>query len=302
MVECSENSAMNQRRPNSAENHNLRPTLASSNTSRAFTLIELLVVIAIIAILAALLLPALNRAKLKATGIHCMNNTKQLQLAHILYAGDFDDYMLGPRAAANMPAWCDVTTLSLPAATNVALFETTPTWPYVKSAQTFHCVADRIPLKHGNRIAIPIRSYSMNVLIGKVPTPYAFIEQLLIQSGRYRRSVKYSGLGSPGPANIFVLWDEHENSINDEETFPFTGAQMLLYSASHTWLDAPSGRHGNAAGLSFADGHSEIKKWRSDLTRVQNPRSAQIKRPLDLPTVARQDWEYFTDRIASKGP
>ena len=268
--------------------------------SRAFTLIELLVVIAIIAILAAMLLPALSSAKKRATGISCLSNTKQLQLGLIMYSNDNNDAMLGPTPAPGYPEWCANDMVQVPSATNEALIVASPTYQYLKSGKVFHCPADNVPLRSGGYN--PIRSYSMNVLIGAVPTPHYDLESALINSGKLLRAKKYTSLGAPGPQNIFVLWDEQENSINDEQTFPFTGAQFLSFPPSLSWLDAPSGRHGNAAGISFADGHSEVKKWKSVLERVQNPRQIGAYGHPNLGKVDKLDWVWFRDKVAPYGP
>jgi prepilin-type processing-associated H-X9-DG protein len=94
--------------------------------------------------------------------------------------------------------------------------------------------------------------------------------------------------------------DEHENSINDAHYFPF--ANLNAYS-QNPWLDAVSGRHGNACGITFADGHSEIHKWRtSGLSTVRRAADGSTPRPYpDLPFIgasALQDYQWMTNHIA----
>src|SRR5258705_2490481 len=112
----------------------------------AFTLIELLVVIAIIAILAAMLLPALSRAKEKATGISCINNLKQLTLAAHTYAVDFQD-AIPPNAVNNPRAWVSGDVSALPGATNVADIRAACLFPYNKSEPIYRCPPYKIAIK-----------------------------------------------------------------------------------------------------------------------------------------------------------
>jgi len=240
----------------------------------AFTLIELLVVIAIIAILAAMILPALARAKQKTQGIYCMNNTKQLTLAWTMYAGDNNDKLTpnsdggacgqGPDTAAWVAGWLDFTG-GQPngAATNVQMLVNHDLFPYgaylgpyARNPQAFRCPADKSTTKIGNQQLPRTRSVSMNNYVG-----ISYTRPTGLWSGnmnaKYKNARTYAAIKSP--VDMFVLLDEREDSINDGwyASDPETMWQIIDYPASY---------HGNAAGYSFADGHSEIHRFRDPRT------------------------------------
>jgi prepilin-type N-terminal cleavage/methylation domain-containing protein/prepilin-type processing-associated H-X9-DG protein len=228
----------------------------------AFTLIELLVVIAIIAILAAMLLPALSRAKVKAQGIYCMNNLKQLQLATIMYADDNQDkFPENPGLATGPPAWVhgqmtwDSSFQANPQNTNATLMTSGEIGPSVaQNAGAFKCPADLVRGARGPRV----RSYSMNGFVGDVANIANYINGAV---PGWRRFLKTSDTGKMGAVNLWVLLDECPDSINDG----FFSVRMQP-NPTAKWTDVPASTHNGAGGFSFADGHAEIKKWKDGNT------------------------------------
>ena len=280
------------------------PTFSSARRqNNGFTLIELLVVIAIIAILAAMLLPALSKAKAKAQGIARLNNTKQLTLGWIMFQGDNQDALMDAGAAivsggaANDPVasemnW-DNDTRNINTAGLIgprALMSA-----YIKSPGSYKCPGDSFqsPQNPGPRA----RSVSMNGALTGKPT---FVNDASL--GRtYFSAKKANDLNTPGPANIYVFLDEHPDSIGDllfmiNPGYPKNGEH---------WRDFPASHHNGAGSFSFADGHSEIHRWMVKGGTYSTVRGVTYVHtspgPWAAPTLTlNADYEWLEDHMAYK--
>jgi prepilin-type N-terminal cleavage/methylation domain-containing protein/prepilin-type processing-associated H-X9-DG protein len=248
---------------------------------QGFTLIELLVVIAIIAILAAMLLPALNKSKAKAQGIMCMSNMRQLTLAWIQYGHDALDHIPFASAASAGGGGPDPNTDPYVWVTGVIDFvpgnrsnwdvstdlEKSPLWPYCgKNAGIWRCPADtsRITPSFGpfqGRSVPRIRSMSISIWQGGfggkiLPGGYPGVS-----SPPWKLYLRLMDMLDPGPARTLVFWDERMDAINWGNYFiDMTGYPNSPQSTQFNW-DWPGSYHNGAGGLSFGDGHAEIRRW-----------------------------------------
>jgi prepilin-type N-terminal cleavage/methylation domain-containing protein/prepilin-type processing-associated H-X9-DG protein len=236
-----------------------------------FTLIELLVVIAIIAILAAMLLPALAKAKIRAQGISCVNNMKQLQMGSMLYGTDNQEQIPENQGktvsgsgiigeSPNEPNWVAGTVKDAVGGTNAyalgVMGDLDPITGnnlvgsiggYAKAAGTYHCPADNYlePLNG----QVHCRSCSLNDYMGTNPRFHLFNTQI---DGTYKSFYKFPDIcNGLGPSDAYMFLDENPTSINDGYFDLFPGSID----------DRPAVNHGNSTSFSFADGHAELHKW-----------------------------------------
>jgi prepilin-type N-terminal cleavage/methylation domain-containing protein/prepilin-type processing-associated H-X9-DG protein len=268
-----------------------------------FTLIELLTAIAVIAVLAALLLPALGGSKAKARAAACLSNERQLMLASLIYVGDFNDalpYNLGTGEIKKLEAEQQFLNWSTPVMsweldsdnTNTIWLTQGGIGPYASStAKVYRCPSDSVVSDIQSQAGwkARVRSISMNAMVGNAGQ--FILAGANVNNPDYKQFLTVGKI--PQPARIFVLTEEHPDSIND--------GYFLNKPDSMQWMDLPASYHNGAVNLAFADGHLESHKWRFASTQPPaRPDAAHL--PFQVPAAERGDYDWLMDRTTLESP
>jgi prepilin-type N-terminal cleavage/methylation domain-containing protein/prepilin-type processing-associated H-X9-DG protein len=268
----------------------------------AFTLIELLLVIAIIAIFAALLLPALAKARQQAQAAQCLGNEKQLTQAWIMYFGDNQNVIVpnGNRDVQTAPVtdpvylsgqpwaqWCPGL-MNTDEATNPVWIELGLLYPYVNNVAVYHCPSDASQWPSGGPAPQPrLRSYAMNAWLNPI-NPWSYGPAGVGVTNLVHIYTKDADFAVPGPANLWLILDENPLRIND-------ACFVNDLEDPDDWIDCPATYHNNACAISFCDGHAQLKKWTDPM--VLN--WAEKSQPWSLSTpnqAAGLDWLWLATR------
>lgn len=268
-----------------------------------FTLVELLVSISVLGVLAALLLPALARARERGRSAACMANHRQLSLAMHLYAGDSEDRLphnfgaSGTRGAVESGRFDNWATSLLdwelePGNTNLAWLRAGGLGPFLGGGVgVLRCPADRAvsAIQRAAGWTARARSVSLNAMVGNAGE-FMYGASNTNNPG-YRQYLRLGDIRAA--AGIFTFIDEHPDSIND--------AYFLNRLARGEWVDLPGSNHGGAATLSFADAHVESRRWRSARTVFPaKPDAAPL--PLAIPESDRVDFAWLMERTTMEVP